>query len=376
FTRLALILCYVLYLSILYAGQDFTSFQWDLFLLEAGFLAIFLCGGSFIVVFLYRWLLFRFMFFGGLVKIASGDPNWRNLTALAYHYETQPLPSPIAWYAHQLPVWGHQFCVVGIFLIELVIPFCIFMPRSLRLFAAWSFLVLQGGIILTGNYNFFNLLTIAICLFLCDDRGLSRLLGSFGVRKSRLLALQPGRLATLCSAILALVVLISNATLAWSSNRPMAAPQPWYALMEATLTLGIANTYGPFAVMTTQRGEIEIEASMNGRDWLPYEFVYKPGPLDKGLTWLIPHQPRLDWQMWFAALRPDHPPYWFGRLMNQLGKASPPVLALLQRVPFPGLKPRWVRASFYQYHFTDPDERKSTRRIWKREYLGLYWLSE
>ncbi|MCI0653985.1 MAG: lipase maturation factor family protein [Methylococcaceae bacterium] len=376
FTRLALIICYVLYLSIFYAGQDFTSFQWDLFLLEAGFLAIFLCGGSFIVVLLYRWLLFRFMFLGGMVKIASGDPNWRDLTALAYHYETQPLPSPLAWYAHQLPLWVHQLSVAGVFLIELVIPFCVFMPRRLREFAAWSFILLQSIIILTGNYNFFNLLAISLCLFLFDDTSVARLIGPTTVSRIRSFAPNPGRVAAIMAALLASTVLISNATLAWSSNSLDAPPQPLYALMEATLILGIANTYGPFAVMTTRRGEIEIEASTNGADWFPYKFKYKPGELNMNLTWLIPHQPRLDWQMWFAALRPGDPPYWFNRLMNELAKANPTVNSLFQSVPFPGQKPRFIRAKFYQYRYTDPDQRRSTGRIWKSDYLGLYWPPE
>ncbi|MGH8499954.1 MAG: lipase maturation factor family protein, partial [Methylococcales bacterium] len=227
-TRPALIVCYVLYLSITYAGQDFTSFQWDMFLLEAGFLAIFLCGGSFIIVWLYRWLLFRFMFLGGMVKIASGDPSWRDLTALAYHYETQPLPSPLAWYAHQLPLWVHQLSVAGVFLIELVIPFCVFMPRRLRTFAAWSFILLQGGIILSGNYNFFNLLTIALCLFLLDDTSVSRLIGPNRILRIRSFAPKPGRVATILAALLASTVLISNATLAWSSNNLDTPPQPLY----------------------------------------------------------------------------------------------------------------------------------------------------
>lgn len=371
--RPALILAYILYLSITYAGQDFTTFQWDMFLLESGFLAIFLCSGSFIVIFLYRWLIFRFMFLGGVVKIASGDPTWRDLTALAYHYQTQPLPSPLAWYAHHLPMWFHQATVAGVLLIELVIPFCVFLPRRLRLFAAWSFILLQSGIILAGNYNFFNLLTIALCVFLFDDAALSGLFGASRVRRIRETAPQPGRLAEGLAALLAAIVLISNATLVWASHSPEPPPQPFNALMQATLIFGIANPYGPFAIMTTRRGEIEIEASMNGRDWYPYEFRYKPGRLDKPLVWLIPHQPRLDWQMWFAALRPGDPPYWFARLMKGLRDANPAVIALFQKVPFPGLKPRFVRAEFFEYRFTEPGQRKSTGQIWTRDYIGPYW---
>lgn len=373
FTPLALLICYVLYLSIVYAGQDFTSFQWDLLLLEAGFLGVFLCGGSFVIVFLYRWLLFRFMLLGGLVKLASGDPTWRNLTALAYHYETQPLPSPLAWYAHQLPIGFHQLAVAGVLFIELVLPFFIFLPRRPRVFAAWGFILLQCSIILTGNYNFFNLLTITLCLFLFEDSDLARFFGTERIENLRRSAPKPGSMATRSALALACIVLISNATLAWSSNQPNLPPQPFYGLMEMTLILAIANTYGPFAVMTTRRGEIEIEASMNGRDWESYEFRYKPSRLDKDLIWLIPHQPRLDWQMWFAALRPGSPPFWLGQLMERLKQASPAVTSLFEKVPFPGRKPRYLRARFYRYRYTNWLERKADGAIWKRNDLGLYW---
>jgi lipase maturation factor 1 len=148
FTRAALIACFALYLSIATAGQDFTAFQWDVFLLESGFLAIFLTGNSRIIVFLYRLLIARFMFMSGVVKIASGDPTWANLTALNYHYLTQPLPSPIGYYAYFLPEWWHKLYVSGVLFIELLVPFFVFMPRPLRLFAAWSFILLQVSIIL------------------------------------------------------------------------------------------------------------------------------------------------------------------------------------------------------------------------------------
>ncbi|MCI0446022.1 lipase maturation factor family protein, partial [bacterium] len=136
-SRTALMICFLLYLSITVAGQDFTTFQWDTLLLESGFLAIFLTAGSRIIIFLYRWLLFRFMFMSGVVKIASGDATWSTLRALAYHFETQPLPSPLAWYAHHLPMWMHQLTTAGVLLIELIIPFFIFLPRRFRLIAGY-----------------------------------------------------------------------------------------------------------------------------------------------------------------------------------------------------------------------------------------------
>ena len=175
FTRASLIACYLLYLSIVEVGQDFTHFQWDVLLLETGFLAIFLTWGSGIIVLLFRWLLARFMFMGGVVKLASGDPAWANLTALTFHYETQPIPTPIAYYAFQLPSWFHKICVGGVFFIELVVPFFVFLPRRFRVFACCAFILLQSGIILTGNYTFFNLLTILLCLFLLEDQDIAKI---------------------------------------------------------------------------------------------------------------------------------------------------------------------------------------------------------
>src|SRR5262249_9211120 len=157
---------FALYLSYTYAGQDFMSFQWDSLLLEVGFLAIFLTGGSRIVVWLYRWLAFRYLFLAGIVKLLSGDRTWHAWTALEYHFWTQPLPAPLAWYAAQLP---HALLAVGTaatLAVELVIVFLIFLPRRPRALAAWCAIIFQALIILTGNYNFFNLLTILFCLFL------------------------------------------------------------------------------------------------------------------------------------------------------------------------------------------------------------------
>jgi hypothetical protein len=178
FERAALLLCFGLYLSLVSVGQDFTSFQWDMLLLESGFLALFLRLAPSIVVWLYRWLLFRFMLMGGVVKLASGDPTWRNLTALNYHFETQPLPSPLAWYAHHAPETLLQAATALVFVIELAVPFLVFCGRRGRLVAAACFVALQGSIILTGNYTFFNLLTLALCVFLLDEGDLRRLLGA------------------------------------------------------------------------------------------------------------------------------------------------------------------------------------------------------
>lgn len=371
--RTSLVLCYVLYLSVTMAGQTFTAFQWDIFLLEAGFLGLLLTWGSAITVFIYRWLIARFMFMGGVVKLASGDPTWANLTALNYHYLTQPLPSPLAYYAYQLPQWFNKACVAGVLVIELVVPFFVFLPRPFRLFAAWSFIVLQIAIILTGNYNFFNLLTILLCLFLFDDQDIesrlpARLTASIHSRQSR-----PGSMAHAIALIWAIFVLANNATSIWMYHAKDSPVESLKTMVRLASAFSLVNNYGPFSVMTTERNEIIVEGSYDGKNWRTYQFKYKPVNLDQRLSWNIPHQPRLDWQMWFAALEPPSKYSWFARFMSKLQQGSPPVLALLRGNPFPEKPPHYVRAHLYRYVYTPPEQRHATGLIWQREYLGVYW---
>jgi len=366
FSRLSLILCFVLYLSVVNAGQTFTNFQWDTLLLEIGFLAIFLPGGSSITIFLFRWLLFRFMLMSGVVKLASGDQNWWNLTALKYHYETQPLPSPVAWYAHQLPLWFHKLSVTGVFFIELIVPFLIFMPRSLRIFAACCFLLLQLSIIVTGNYNFFNLLVIILCLFLFEDRDV---IGCLSPKLSEQIIRRcpsPGIYSMAVSSGLAVVIFLVCGGLWWMTNVEKPLIQPVAGLVRVASVFQIVNLYGPFAIMTTERLEIQVEGAGDDDLWVPYEFKYKPGEETKSLSWNVPHQPRLDWQMWFAALALPKTSYWLDRLQLKLLQGSPEVLGLFAGNPFPDVLPRKVRLSYYRYRFTNSLE----KAIWEREYLG------
>ena len=352
-------------------GQTFTAFQWDLFLLESGFLAMFLTGGPPVVVWLYRFLLFRFMFMGGVVKLASGDPAWRDLTALAYHFETQPLPSPLAWHAHHLPAPVLQLATAAVFFIELAVPFCVFLPRRFRLFAAANFVLLQASIILTGNYNFFNLLTISLCVFLLQDSDVRPLLGGRLCR--RILGKPPpSGSARLGAGAVALFSVLVCGILLWMSNTHQRPVQPLYGLAQIASAFGLVNGYGPFAVMTTERREIVVEGSDDGQTWRPYEFKYKPGELTKPLGWNIPHQPRLDWQMWFAALGSPRSNPWFLNFMDRLREGSGPVLALLQYNPFPSHPPKYLRAGFYRYRFSTREERAASGEIWRREPLGDY----
>jgi lipase maturation factor len=370
YRRFAIISCYILYLSIVTAGQRFTQFQWDALLLESGFLAIFLSWGSGIVVLMYRWLIARFMLMGGIVKLASGDPYWASLTALNFHYETQPLPSPLAYYAHQLPGWLHKATVGGVFFIELVVPFFVFLPRKFRLFACASFVILQTSIILTGNYNFFNLLTILLCLFLLDDRDLQKMmLIRLNLRTKNI----NGKTADVFAAGWALVVLLTCFSHIWLYHSTKPLFEPLKKMVVTTSRFSLVNNYGPFAVMTTTRNEIIIQGSNDGVNWLDYEFHYKPGKSDQGLSWNIPHQPRLDWQMWFAALDHSGQRKWFDRFITRLLQGSPSVLSLLAVNPFPDSSPRFIRAMQYRYQFTEWFERKLTRQIWRRDNAQLYW---
>lgn len=364
--RILRVALFVLYLSLVTAGQEFMGYQWDALLLEAGFLAI-LLGSSPVVVWLYRWLLFRLMFLSGVVKLASGDPSWRHFTALPVHYETQPLPTPLAWYMYQLPEWFQRSSVGVVFFVELLVPFLIFAPRRVRLFAARAIVVLQILILLTGNYAFFNVLTIAFCLFLVDDaffrRVLPKVVSATVKERSR-----PWSRAV-CGAFASLALFVGGFQVA----RPFGVR---WSVADAAIRLvspfEIINSYGLFAVMTTTRPEIVIEGSNDGVTWLAYVFKYKPGELTRRPAWVAPHQPRLDWQMWFAALGDYQSDPWIVRFMGRLLLGSPEVLGLLERNPFPYGPPHYIRAQLYQYSFTGPAERKSTGAWWKRELKGVY----
>jgi len=363
----------VLHLSLWIAMPVFGNIQPDALILEVGLLAIFLTAGSRIVVWLFRWLLFRFMLFSGLVKLFTHDASWTHLTALNYHYETQPLPTPLAWYAHQLPDWFQHLSVLSMFGIELVLPWLIFMPRRLRFVAAWGFLVLQIAITLTGNFYFLNLLTMFLCLFLFDDQALARLLPArFAAARVHANPPEAGRLATAAAAALASVVVTVNLAVMWQRIEQRPLPEPLEALVATTSRFGITNFYGFFGVMNTVRREIVIEGTRDGEHWRAYEFRYKPGDVHRCPGWSIPHHPRLDWTMWFAAGESPFRNPWFGDLLYRLLQGAPPVLALLDDNPFPGEPPARVRATLYHYRFTTPAERAATGDCWVREPLGPY----
>jgi lipase maturation factor 1 len=359
--RLLLAILYVLYLSICTAGQDFLSFQWDSLLLETGFLAIFL-GNSKIVVLLFRWLIFRLMFLSGSVKLTSHDPVWRDWTALAYHYMTQPLPGPTAWFMHQLPLDFQRFSTAVTLFVELAIPFLFFAPRMWRLTAAAAALFLQTLIFLTGNYTFFNLLTISLCIFLFDDRDFRR----FRLREH---AARTGLLAVVIATVIILVLSVSELEETFLPE----SPEPASALLQFSAPFQIANTYGLFASMTLTRPEIIVQGSDDGVMWIDYQFRFKPGDLTRLPGQVAPYQPRLDWQMWFAALSDYRASPWFVNFMLRLLQGSPDVLALLGNNPFPNAAPKFVRAELFDYSFTNFATHRATGDWWSRVRRGMYF---
>jgi predicted DCC family thiol-disulfide oxidoreductase YuxK len=390
-SALALALMWIGYLSLVGAGQDFLAFQWDILLLEAGFLACFLApmrlrpGRSAAVAYsngalrIAWWLGFRLTLASGAVKLLSGDPSWHHLTALEYHYETQPLPTWIGWWAHQLPARFQQASCLMMFVIELGGPFLILMPVRLRRFAFSPLVGLQLLIAATGNYCFFNLLAVALYVLLVDDAAWPAVLR----RWLRLPADGPGLDAAgapparssgmrrrLAGAVL--VALGGLSTLRLAETFGLRPGGPVAVFGRSVEGLHIANRYGLFAVMTTVRREIVVEGSDDGTTWHAYEFKHKPGDLRRRPGFVEPHQPRLDWQMWFAALSSYEKEPWFIGLCARLLRGEPSVLALLETNPFPERPPRQVRALAYRYHFTDVPTRRAEGTWWRRELEGTY----
>jgi predicted DCC family thiol-disulfide oxidoreductase YuxK len=381
-----LALLWLIYLSLATVGRDFLGFQWDNLLLEAGFLAIFFsplqilsrpsreAPPSRIVLWLLRILLFKLIFSSGCVKLLSGDPNWRNLTALTFHYQTQPLPTWIGSYANQLPIWFQKFSCAVMFVIELGAPFLIFAPRRIRFAGGAAIAFLQILILLTGNYTFFNFLTIALCLLLLDDFILQKFVPRkfnefFKPQKHNSHRHWPRRITIPLAAIILIISLFQIISLSGARSEllfPIAVADEWLQPFRSI------NSYGLFAVMTTERHEIIVEGSDDGVNWLPYEFKYKPGDANKRPEFIEPFQPRLDWQMWFAALGNYQESPWFVNFCGRLLQGSPEVLALLEKNPFPDKPPHYIRAGLYDYHFTTFAERRATGAWWKREFIDEY----
>jgi hypothetical protein len=381
---LCLFLLWLIYLSLATVCRNFLGFQWDNLLLEVGFLAIFLAPlrlrrrgapappPSRLVLWLLRWLLFKLMLQSGCVKLISGDDTWRSLSALKVYFETQPLPTWTAWYAHQLPGWALTMSTLMVLVIEIGVPFLIYAPRRLRQWGCAALVLLQVMIFLTGNYCFFNLLTIALCLLLLDDAALRRFIPKgVGAREDDRPA---GRRwpvqVTVPLAAIAVGTALMQFTMMFTLRVPW--PSPMLATYRWLEPLRTFNHYGLFAIMTTSRREIVIEGSNDAVTWTAYEFKYKPGDVKRRPQFVEPHQPRLDWQMWFAALGDLRQNPWLINCCLRLLEGSPPVQALFKRDPFPKAPPRYIRAVAYDYRFTNLSTRRRTGAWWTREEKGLY----
>ncbi|XP_040089488.1 lipase maturation factor 2 [Oryx dammah] len=491
---LVYLLLWAAYLSVCQVGQVFLYFQWDSLLLETGFLAVLVAplglppnhkqapqgrpGGvsphEGLPFWLVRWLLFRLMFASGVVKLTSRCPAWWGLTALTYHYETQCLPTPAAWFAHHLPVWLHKLSVVATFLIEIAVPPLFFAPvRRLRLAAFYSQVLLQVLIIITGNYNFFNLLTLVLATALLDDTHLAA--KSSTSRRKRAPSSWPKALLAMLALLLELAVYgllaygvvhcfglevdwehhvvrsrttftfhqfsqwlkmvtlptmwLGAASLAWElltglwrwarvrgSLQKLRAAVPLSVLGTATAALflislvpysyleasshgrlwtgahrlfgtvehlQLTNSYGLFRRMTGLGGrpEVVLEGSYDGHQWTEIEFMYKPGNLSRPPPIVVPHQPRLDWQMWFAALGPHTHSPWFTSLVLRLLQGKEPVIRLIQNhtpsYPFHKQPPTYVRAQRYKYWFSHPWEQGQWwRRQWVEEFFPSVSLGD
>jgi hypothetical protein len=363
---LAFLLLWFLYLSIVNVGQIFYGFGWESLLLEAGFLAAFLGSDQVpppvTVLFLFRWLLFRLEFGAGMIKI-RGDSVWRDLTALYYHHETQPMPNPASWWFHHLPKPLHRLEVLGNHVTQLVVPFLLFAPQPVSTVAGLIVVVTQGWLVLSGNFAWLNVLTMLLAFSAVDDRAVQVLLPGVSfvpdvVGKSPLAWIIP------VLAVTALMVYLSY----WPLRNLVSRRQ----LMNAGFNRWhLANAYGAFGSITRRRYEVVLEGTRDevpapDTQWLEYEFKGKPGDPRRMPRQFAPWHLRLDWMMWFLAFGSPRE-RWFQSLVIHLLQADPAVLRLLRRDPFDGERPRWVRARYYDYRFSSRNERRDSGRWWTRE---------
>lgn len=423
---------WLIYLSFLGTGNVFMQFQWDILLVEAGFLAILFAPWSSLrlkpvplgpadkIALWLQWLLIaKLMFESGWVKLAWATPDqpewWPDGTAMTFHYFTQPLPTWTAWWAYQLPDWFHKASLWPMYFVELALPFFIIFGARGRLIAALGFTGLMLLILGTGNYTYFNWLTIVLCLPLVADRfwrypwrrsatpteraassneatGLGPTpdpVQSEPVRASLLrvnaglhLRAVPLALVALLNAITVLDDLhrastIPGATIRWVRLPSNLIPDFLDPLRQTLAPWNLVNGYGLFRTMTTERPEIVLQGSHNGTTWRDYDLLHKPGPLAQRPRFIAPHQPRLAWQFWFAALERQYHPQsrnapWMSSLILKLLENDPTALTWFAQNPFPEGPPKLIRAKLYLYEFTTLPERRETGNWWKRRDLGVY----
>jgi hypothetical protein len=377
--RLTTALCTILFLSCIAVLQDFSSYQSDGMLLEAGFLSIFFAPRgvrpglgvtdppSRFSLFMLRWEWFRIYFESGLLKMLSGDQHWRNLTAMDDYYQNAPLPSWMGWYVQQLPHWYHVGTVIITLVAELVLVWAVFLPRRFRVACFVFVSALQIGIIATANYGFLNYIVLGLGLLLLDDRALARV-------KLPFVSAVP-RDDTLRSRIYrrAEAVILGTAFYTTIVAFIFGASDSFLALPNRLLQpFRIANAYGLFAVMTTARYEIEFQGSNDGKTWVAYPFRYKPQDPKERPGFYGPYQPRFDWNLWFASLAAWGASPWVVLTEERLVEGSSSVLGLFRADPFHGKQPSMVRTVLWQYWFTDLETRRKTGAWWRRQELGAF----
>jgi len=358
-------LLWLIYLSFVNVGQTFYSFGWESILLEAGFLAIFLGPSRAkppkVIIWLYRWVLFRVMFGAGLIKLRA-DPCWLDLTCMVYHYETQPVPNPLSWYFHWLPELFHKFEVLFTHFVELIVPWAYFFFQPIVAIAGVVTLLFQTILIFSGNLSFLNYMTIVLCIPCFDDRILSRLIPIPIPTPPPMSALRKTVLTVLTMFILFLSI---NPALNMASSRQ--------AMNRSFDPLHLVNTYGAFGSVTRKRNEVVIQGTKDesitpATKWVDYEFKCKPGDVTQAPCLMSPYHYRLDWQIWFAAMSSytSHP--WVLNLAAKLLKNDPATLSLIKDNPFEERPPAHIRAILYHYRFTTPEERAESGHWWSRRY--------
>jgi lipase maturation factor len=399
--RAMLVICFLCFLSFVSASGEFSGYQSDGMLLEAGFLALFFAPPglrpgwgrthppSRASLFLLQWEFFRIYFESGVAKIAGGDPQWRNFSAMDEYYQNGPLPTWIGWYAHQLPRWFHAPTAFGALALELALVWIMFFPRPWRLLLFFIVTPWQIGIILTANYTFLNYLVLVLGFLLLDDLSLARLLprrwresfvhqsGAAPPANETLTQnwrdlLRPHLRAlklTLIAVMLSWHFYASTVQLIWMIKPGIPFPTTPVAALEP---FRIADRYGLFAVMTRGRYEIEFQGSADGQTWLIYPFRFKPQDPGKPPAIYAPYQPRFDWNLWFASLGPWRANPIVVRTEEHLLSGDKDVLLLFAGNPFPNAPPHQVRAVLWQYWFTTVAEKRAQGLWWRRQQLGLY----
>ena len=405
--RATLLVCFVCYLSFVAAAQDFAGYQSDGMLLAAGFIALFFAPKGLwpglgraspparATLFLLQWEWFRIYFESGVVKLASGDLEWRHFTAMDQYYQNGPLPTWIGWYVQHLPHRFQAFTTGATLVLELGLVFMLFLPRRWRLVCFCIVTAWQIPVILTANYTFLNYLVLALGFLLLDDRVILRftparwkpawLLPSAREQTApqetpqpttvevsspqRSLRPFPALKLALTSVMLIWIFYVTTAQLIWMFVPRLPLPTAPVAALEP---FRIANRYGLFAVMTRGRYEVEFQGSNDGVNWTAYPFRYKPQALNKRPGIYAPYQPRLDWNLWFASLGSWRQNIFVVSTEERLLAGSPDVLALFAGNPFPHAPPKQVRAVLWQYWFTSLAEKRASGDWWRRQWLGLY----